>query len=137
MFRNSLFYVRLILRMVSCHNGNIKSFVRKFRLSALTFFVSLRVANNSLDGLGRESACLLRLFANGRQKIMETIIGEFYASGKESRYSGAKSAPFSHSMVLYFTVNRLKKFKSFRGSNTLPFNEVRKSTTFVTLVVEP
>ncbi len=63
---------------------------------------------------------------------METFYWEFYASGKDSRYSGAKSAPFSHSIVLYFTVNRLKKFRSFSGSNTLPFNEERKSTTFVT-----
>ena len=102
-------------------NGNIKIICYgKFRLVGINILCALRVANNSLDGLGRESACLLRLFANGRQKIMETIIGEFYASGKESRYSGAKSAPFSHSMVLYFTVNRLKKFKFFRGSNTLP-----------------
>lgn len=55
-----------------------------------------------------------------------------HASGNESKYSGAKSAPFSHSMVLYFTAKRLKKSKFFSGSKTMPFNEDFKSTTFVT-----
>ena len=55
--------------------------------------------------------------------------------GKANRYSGAKSAPFSHSTVLYFTENLLKKFKSLRGSNTIPFSDDFKSTTLVTLLL--
>ena len=35
--------------------------------------------------------------------------------GKANKYSGAKSAPFSHSTVLYFTENLLKKFKYLKG----------------------
>ena len=45
------------------------------------------------------------------------------AFGNANRYSGAKSAPFSHSTVLYFTEKLLKKSKSFRGSNTIPFSD--------------
>ncbi len=48
----------------------------------------------------------------------------FHTSGKESKYSGAKSAPFFHSMVLYITVNCLKSSRSFCSSKTLPFNDL-------------
>ena len=66
---------------------------------------------------------------------LSPMILSYISFGNVNRYSGAKSAPFSHSTVLYFTENFLKKSKSFRGSNTIPLSDDFKSTTFVTLLL--